>query len=86
MKTAPRRCACPSGNHKARRIEHRVAGGDMNPYLMLAGVLGAALIGIEDGLTPPPPITGNAYDDWTCRNCPRHGRRRSTLRGERPIG
>jgi hypothetical protein len=33
----------------------------MNPYLMLAAVLGAALIGIEDGLTPPPPITGNAY-------------------------
>jgi glutamine synthetase len=51
----------PSGNPNARRIEHRVAGGDVNPYLMLAGILGAALIGIEDGLTPPPPITGNAY-------------------------
>ncbi|MFN4101685.1 MAG: glutamine synthetase family protein [Pararhodobacter sp.] len=52
----------PSGSIKARRIEHRVAGGDINPYLMMAGVLGAALIGIEDGLTPPAPITGNAYD------------------------
>jgi len=52
----------PSGSHKARRIEHRVAGGDINPYLMLAGVLGSALMGIEDGMTPPPPITGNAYD------------------------
>jgi len=52
----------PSGSLKARRIEHRVAGGDINPYLMMAGVLGAALIGIEDQLTPPPPITGNAYD------------------------
>jgi len=52
----------PSGSHKARRIEHRVAGGDINPYLMMAGVLGSALIGIEDQLTPPPPITGNAYD------------------------
>ena len=51
----------PSGSLKARRIEHRVAGGDINPYLMMAGVLGAALIGIEDELTPPPPITGNAY-------------------------
>jgi len=51
----------PSGNPKARRIEHRVAGGDINPYLMMAGVLGTALIGIEDGLSPPPPITGNAY-------------------------
>ena len=52
----------PSGSRRARRIEHRVAGGDINPYLMMAGVLGAALIGIEDGLTPPPPITGNAYE------------------------
>ena len=39
-----------------------MAGGDINPYLMMAGVLGSALIGIEDGLTPPPPITGNAYE------------------------
>lgn len=46
----------------ARRVEHRVAGGDVNPYLFLTAVLGSALIGIEDGLQPPPPITGNAYD------------------------
>jgi len=52
----------PSGSHRARRIEHRVAGGDINPYLMMAGVLGSALIGIEDGLEPPAPVTGNAYD------------------------
>jgi hypothetical protein len=51
----------PGGNPKARRIEHRVAGGDINPYLVLAGVLGAALVGIEDEMTPPEPITGNAY-------------------------
>jgi len=52
----------PGGHHKGRRIEHRVAGGDVNPYLMLAVVLGAALTGIEDGKTPPPPLSGNAYD------------------------
>ena len=52
----------PGGSPNARRIEHRVAGGDVNPYLFLAAVLGAALIGIEDNLTPPPPISGNAYD------------------------
>ena len=51
----------PSGSVNARRIEHRVSGGDVNPYLMIAAILGAALIGIEDGMTPPPPITGNAY-------------------------
>ncbi len=52
----------PGGSPRARRLEHRVAGGDVNPYLMLAAVLGAALIGIEDGMAPPDPITGNAYD------------------------
>ncbi|WP_099826439.1 glutamine synthetase family protein [Oceaniglobus indicus] len=51
----------PGGNHKARRIEHRVAGGDVNPYLMIAAILGAALNGLEDGRMPPPAITGNAY-------------------------
>lgn len=52
----------PAGGFAARRIEHRMAGGDVNPYLFLAAVLGAALIGIEDALTPPAPITGSAYD------------------------
>ena len=51
----------PSGSPKARRIEHRVAGGDVNPYLILAAILGAALNGIEAGAEPPAPITGNAY-------------------------
>jgi glutamine synthetase len=51
----------PSGGPAARRIEHRVAGGDINPYLFLAAILGAALNGLEDGDAPPPPITGNAY-------------------------
>lgn len=52
----------PGGNPAARRIEHRSAGGDVNPYLLMAGVLGAAIIGIEDAMTPPAPIDGNAYD------------------------
>jgi glutamine synthetase len=51
----------PAGAPVARRIEHRVAGGDINPYLMLAAVLGAALNGIEAGIEPPAPITGSAY-------------------------
>ena len=52
----------PGGSPAARRIEHRVAGGDVNPYLFLAAVLGSALVGIEDVLQPPAPITGNAYE------------------------
>lgn len=52
----------PGGDPAARRIEHRVAGGDVNPYLFLAAALGSALVGIEDQQDPPAPITGNAYD------------------------
>ena len=52
----------PSGPAVARRIEHRVAGGDTNPYLILTAILGAALVGMEDGIEPPEPITGNAYE------------------------
>lgn len=52
----------PGGLPKARRIEHRVAGGDANPYLLLTAILGAAFEGMEQHLTPPAPLTGNAYD------------------------
>ncbi|MGB7286552.1 MAG: glutamine synthetase family protein [Salaquimonas sp.] len=51
----------PGGSHKARRIEHRVAGADANPYLVLTSILGGALLGIENKLTPVRPITGDAY-------------------------
>ncbi|MGH1330664.1 MAG: glutamine synthetase family protein [Paracoccaceae bacterium] len=51
----------PGGNHKARRIEHRVAGADANPYLVVASILGGALIGIEENLQPAAPIEGDAY-------------------------
>ena len=52
----------PGGSHLARRIEHRVAGADANPYLVMSAVLGAALIGIENKLTPATPLNGNAYE------------------------
>lgn len=52
----------PSSGPAARRIEHRVAGGDVNPYLSIAAVLGAALAGIEDRAPCPAPFKGNAYE------------------------
>ena len=52
----------PDGPGAARRIEHRVAGGDINPYLLFAAVLGGALEGVENAIEPPAPIEGNAYD------------------------
>ena len=53
----------PGGDPTARRIEHRVAGADANPYLVVAAILGAALYGIENELTPPAPFSGRAYSE-----------------------
>jgi glutamine synthetase len=53
----------PEGGPEARRIEHRVAGADANPYLVAASVLASALDGIERELEPVPAIEGNAYED-----------------------
>lgn len=50
----------PSGPDAARRIEHRVAGADANPYLAMASILGAALDGIEGQTDPGPAIEGDA--------------------------
>ncbi|WP_281181480.1 glutamine synthetase family protein [Veronia pacifica] len=52
----------PAGPKEATRIEHRVAGADANPYLMMAALLSSILYGIDNRLAPPEPITGNAYD------------------------
>lgn len=57
----------PGGNTAARRIEHRVAGADANPYLVMAGILGAALTGIRNKWDPPAPVTGRAYQAKAAR-------------------
>lgn len=50
----------PLGPGDARRIEHRVAGADANPYLALATALAGIHHGITGKLTPPPAFEGNA--------------------------
>ena len=49
------------GNGKANRVENRLIGSDMNPYLTFAASLAAGLWGIENNLQPGAPLTGNAY-------------------------
>jgi glutamine synthetase len=49
------------GHGPSLRIECRVPGGDVNPYLALAGLVAAALNGVDRSLELPPPVTGNAY-------------------------
>jgi glutamine synthetase len=51
----------PAGSNAARRLEHRVAGADANPYLLFAVVLSAILEGIRENLSPGKPITGDGY-------------------------
>lgn len=48
-------------NGRAARIENRVAGADANPYLVIAANIASGLAGIENSLTPPPAVQGNAY-------------------------
>jgi glutamine synthetase len=46
-------------NADAARLEHRVAGADINPYLTIAAILAAGLDGIEQSLPLPPAAPGN---------------------------
>jgi len=47
----------PNGEGAARRIEHRIAGADANPYLSLAVILAGILHGIENGMEAAAPTT-----------------------------
>jgi glutamine synthetase len=49
------------GEGRARRVETRIPGGDVNPYLAFAALLAAGLYGISEELELPSPLEGNAY-------------------------
>jgi len=51
----------PTSSNKARRFEHRLAGADANPYLVIATILAGVLYGLENKLVPPPAVSGDAY-------------------------
>lgn len=53
----------PFSSAENRRVEHRVAGADANPYLLTAAVLAGMHHGISRRVDPGPPLTGNAYRD-----------------------
>ena len=50
------------GSGSALRVETRIPGGDVNPYLAFAAIIAAGLYGIEQGLELPPRFEGNAYE------------------------
>ncbi|MGA7373037.1 MAG: glutamine synthetase family protein [Methyloceanibacter sp.] len=50
----------PRGNGTATRIEHRVAGADANPYLVIASILAGVSHGIANQIDPGPAVEGNS--------------------------
>jgi glutamine synthetase len=49
------------GHGKSLRVECRVPGADVNPYLAYSALLAAGLHGMEQRLPLDPPAEGNAY-------------------------
>ena len=61
------------GSSKATRIEVRVSGSDVNPYLAISAAIASGLYGIEHKLElDSPPISGSAYSDTTTERLPRN--------------
>ena len=58
------------GRGSGMRMECRVPGGDVNPYLAVAALIAGGLHGIEQKLELPGPLSGNAYDDKTAQHLP----------------
>ncbi|WP_420412068.1 glutamine synthetase family protein [Roseibium sp.] len=52
----------PASSPEAARVEHRIAGADANPYLVLTGILSGMMEGLRLKKDPPAPVTGNAYE------------------------
>jgi glutamine synthetase len=50
------------GHGPSARMENRLPGGDVNPYLALAGMLAGGLHGIDNKLSLEDELVGNAYD------------------------
>ena len=52
----------PAGGRSSRRVENRVAGADVNPYLAIAASLLAGYLGMVENLVPSEALTDSAYD------------------------
>jgi len=50
------------GERRSYRVESRLPGADMNPYLGYAATIASALHGIENRIEPPTIFEGNAYE------------------------
>ena len=51
----------PDSPPEARRVENRLAGSDVNPYLVIAATLACGYLGMVEGLKPTEEAQGSAY-------------------------
>ena len=51
----------PNADPENRRVENRIPGADVNPYLAIATSLACGYMGMVEGLTPTEATTGSAY-------------------------
>ncbi|MBQ1016270.1 glutamine synthetase [Micromonospora sp. D93] len=58
------------GHGQGMRVENRVPGADVNPYLAIAGLVAGALHGIDGELELGEECAGNAYDDPEAERVP----------------
>ncbi len=49
------------GHGEGLRVENRLPGADVNPYLAISAMIAAGLHGVDNALPLPPPCEGNAY-------------------------
>ena len=56
---------------KAIRVECRIGGADLNPYMACAALLAAGLAGIEQGLELEPEMAGDNYRNSAAREIPK---------------
>jgi len=60
----------PHSSPEARRVENRLAGVDVNPYLAIAVTLACGYLGMKQRIQPSQPTTGSAYEQP--HQLPRH--------------
>ncbi|MDC7704924.1 glutamine synthetase family protein [Vogesella indigofera] len=60
----------PHSGPEARRVENRLAGVDVNPYLAIAASLACGYLGMQQRIQPSAPLTGSAYEQP--HQLPRH--------------
>jgi glutamine synthetase len=73
------------GHGPSLRFENRLPGGDVNPYLAIAGMIAAGLDGVDRGLELPEPCASNAYDADDAEHVPTTLREAAELWRDSPL-